>query len=239
MADDAIHRELLNSAIRKRQSGQKLTSKEQRALDRFKREQDQQLREEAYRTLPKKRWVQWSGRQHKVLADQASMYGIPLEGETIDLPRVARWIHDLLADHGRKILAGDAADEIWTGDSASPALERLREVQYEIKKRELAELDKTLVSRDTMRKMLTQGATILRSLGDTLQRQFGPDALDLLNDSLADFERAIEAFFEEQAQAEEAEPTNQGDEHGRQTTGGSAAAGGRSDRARRGHQKAD
>jgi hypothetical protein len=202
MADDATNRELLNAAIRKRQTGQKLTSKEQRALDRFKREQDEQQREIHYRTLPKKRWVQWSGRQHKVLAEQASTYGIPLEGETIDLPRVARWIHDLLADHGRKILAGDSAEEIWTGDTSSPALERLREVQYEIKKRELAELDKTLVARDAMRKMLTQGATILRGLGDTLQRQFGPDALDLLNDALADFDRSIEAFFEEQAAAE-------------------------------------
>jgi hypothetical protein len=203
MADDAQQRELLQRASRKRLAGQKLNQQEQRAIDRAKREHDEQLRTIHYRTLPKKQWVAWSGRQHKVLAEQAQRYGVPLEGETIDLPRVAKWLHDLLAEHGPRILSGDASEEIWTGDASSPALERLREVQYEIKKRELAELDKVLVSRDAMHKCLTQIVTILRAGGDTFQKQFGPDALDLLNDLIADCDRSVEAFFQQHQAADE------------------------------------
>src|SRR5262245_26952468 len=117
MVHDANNRELLASAAKKRLAGQKLSRDEQRALDRSKREHDEQLRELHYRTLPKKLWAQWSGRQHKTLDEQAKAYGLPIESATIDLPRVAKWLHDLLAEHGRRILAGDASEEIWSGDA--------------------------------------------------------------------------------------------------------------------------
>lgn len=206
MADDARQRELLQAAIRKRQAGQKLNRDEQRALDRAGRERDEQLRHEHYRTVPKKMWSLWSGRQHKVLAEQAITYGLPIDGPTIDLPRVVRWLHEMLATNGRKLLAGDAAEDIYSGgDASSPALERLREVQYEIKRRELAVLDGELVHRERTRKVWGQVATILRHVGETLERQFGSDALDLLSDGLADAERAVEAAFGDAEAAEETE----------------------------------
>lgn len=212
MADDARQRELLQAAIRKRQAGQKLNRDEQRAVDRANRERDEQLRHEHYRTIPKKLWSQWSGRQHKVLDEQAITYGLPIDGPSIDLPRVVRWLHEMLATNGRKLLAGDAAEDIYSGgDASSPALERLREVQYEIKRRELAVLDGELVHRERTRKVLGQIATILRHVGETLERQFGADALDLLNDGLADCERAVEAAFAESGASSEneAEPAKE------------------------------
>ncbi len=153
--------------------------------------------------VPKKLWVQWSGRQYKILDEQAQRYGIPVGGPSIDLAEVAVWIHDLLAAHGRRILAGDAATDIWDdmedggteSSPASPALERKREVEYQLRLRDLAERDGQLVSRERTRQGLALAAGIFKQFGDTLQRQFGADALDLWNDALNDWERAIEASF--------------------------------------------
>lgn len=148
--------------------------------------------------------MQWSGRQYKILDEQAQRYGIPVGDATINLAEVAVWIHDLLAAHGRRILAGDSASEIWDdlenpdredGGPSSPALERKREVEYQLRLRDLAERDGQLVSRDKVRTGLAAIVSILRHYGDQVQRQFGSDALDLLNDTLADAERTIEQQF--------------------------------------------
>ncbi len=55
-----------------------------------------------------------SGRQAKVLQEQAARYGIPFGGSTIDLPEVVRALHDFLANakyqlRGVKATAGAAA----------------------------------------------------------------------------------------------------------------------------------
>jgi hypothetical protein len=182
--------------------------RQQRAADRAAKLRDQELRREHYATLPKKLWCQWSGRQHKVINEQAMAYGVPLGEETINLPNVARWLHDMLATSGRKLLAGDASSEIWEGGTDSPALERKREVEYQLRLRDLAERDGTLVSRDKMRAALAQIAGILRHCGDQLQRQFGEDALDLFNETLNECERAVEQFFDGETTSGE---TNDGD----------------------------
>ncbi len=153
--------------------------------------------------IPKGLWAKWSGRQHKILDEQAQRYGIPLGEAEIDLAAVAVWIHDLLAAHGRRILAaqdGSAAEEIWEHENepASPALERKREVDYQLRLRDLLERDRVLVSKDKIRQGLAAGAGIFKQFGDTLQRQHGADALDLWNDTLADWERAIEQLFGDQ-----------------------------------------
>lgn len=161
--------------------------------------------------IPKKLWVQWSGRQYKILDEQAQRYGIPVGEAKIDLAAVAVWIHDLLAAHGRRILAGDSASEIWddleAGDEprefSSPALEKKREVEYQLRLRDLAERDGQLVSREHTRQGLALAAGIFKQFGDTLQRQFGSDALDLWNDALNDWERAIEAAFGNKGNAKE------------------------------------
>ena len=152
--------------------------------------------------LPKLLWVRWSGRDHRVLTDQARRYGLPVGGPTIDVAEVARWIHNLLAEYGRRILAGDAAADVESGGDDSPALQRKREVEFQLKLRDLAERDQVLVHREKIRQGLAAIAGVLRQFGDTLQRQHGPDALDLLNDALADCDRAVEAIFNTQGDAD-------------------------------------
>lgn len=194
MPDDRKLQELAAAAAKKKLRGEKLTREEVRALERVQQERDDQLRAMHYRTVPKKDWVAWSGRQHKILADQARLYGLPLEGKTIDLPAVVRWLHELLASKGRRLVEQDAA-----GDAATRAIDEKRQIETEIRKRELAELDGQLVSREATRLLWTSVAAILRRYGETVQRDYGPAAVEQWNDALSECERAVREFTGETA----------------------------------------
>jgi hypothetical protein len=188
-SDQQLHA-LAAAAAKKKLAGQKLSREEERALSRVQQEKDDQLRTLHYRTIPKKDWVAWSGRQHKILAEQERLYGLPLGGKTIDLPAVVRWLHNLLAEKGRR-LTDTASGE----DVSKRAIDAKREIETEIARRELAELDGNLVSREATRQMWTLAVvTRLRQLGDTLHRAYGPEALDLVNDALSDCERGVRDF---------------------------------------------
>ncbi|MEO8272226.1 MAG: hypothetical protein ABI557_21120, partial [Aureliella sp.] len=64
----------------------------------------------------------------------------------------------------------------------------------------LAKLDRRereaeLLPRDEVRQSLTKMAAILRLSGETLQRQYGPGACDILNEALDDIEHEIRRYF--------------------------------------------
>jgi hypothetical protein len=186
--DDA-HR-LLRSAIDKRARGERLTREESRALDRAKKEQDDRLRDQHYAAVPKRCWAKWSGRQQKVLNEQAARYGIPIAGATISLPAVALWLHEFLATHARRLAGVDADDPLLAGAS-SPALERYRLARA---KREELGYERDLgawLPRTEVHEGLELFAAILRPAIETLQRQFGPAAHALVDDALTE---AIHAF---------------------------------------------
>ena len=66
----------------------------------------------------------------------------------------------------------------------------------------LARLDRLerqgrLLPRDEVRKALGRIAAILRDAGDTLLRQFGSSAVEILHEALDDAQREIAAFFGE------------------------------------------
>lgn len=152
--------------------------------------------------VPKGAWVKWSGRHWKVLDEQAQRYGIPLLGEKVDLAAVAVWIHELLANKGRQILASDAAEEIWDDEQApaSPALERTREVKYQLMLRDLAERDGQLVSRAAAHQCFAAAAAIFKTYGDTVQKKYGADALDLWNQTLTGWQRAVDEVFAQEGE---------------------------------------
>ena len=104
--DDAI----LRSAISKEEAGEPLTREEDSVLRRAKRELEERTRWEYYATIPQKHWRQMSGRQAKVLQEQAVRYGIPFGGATVDLSAVVRLLHDFLRDNGRKLVKAEAVD---------------------------------------------------------------------------------------------------------------------------------
>jgi hypothetical protein len=171
---------------------QALSGPERQALKRHEREREERLRWQFYRSIPQKHWREMSGRQAKVLREQADRYGLPLGDATVNLPVLARALHDFLADNSTKLAQDD--DPLLQG-GGSPALERYREERAALARLDRLDRERELVPREAVRQALGRIAVILRSAGDTLGRQFGPSATDLLYEALDDAGREVERSF--------------------------------------------
>jgi IS4 transposase len=143
--------------------------------------------------IPQKHWREMSGRQTKVLNEQAARYGIPFGGATINLPAVVRALHDFLADNAAKLARED--DPLMQGNSASPALEAYRVERAALARLDRMERERLLVPRDDVRQALGRIAAILRNAGEALQRQCGPAGVDILFEALDDAQREIDRSF--------------------------------------------
>jgi hypothetical protein len=177
-------------------AGERPTAKEAAALRRHESEQEEIRRWQYYDAIPQKHWREMSGRQTKVLNEQAERYGIPFGGRTICLPRVVKAFHDFLAKNARKL--ADEDDPLLNSDVASPALERYREERAAMARLDRLEREGQLVARGDVREGLGRVAAIIRAAGDGLLQQFGPEAVELLNESLSDAEREIERLFSDE-----------------------------------------
>jgi len=194
-------RRLAESARAKLRTGGRPTKLEERALARVKREAEEQLREKLCRSIPKKLWREWSGRQHKTIGEQAARYGIPLGSATIDIAAVARWIHDFFAQHGKHLPTVD--DVLPAGTSQELKDEYTRQQIREKKaKADAAELDVAeregvLRHAAAFREMLGQLAAIRRRTAETVQRLFGPEPVRILNEGLEDEARLLGDYFDD------------------------------------------
>jgi phage terminase Nu1 subunit (DNA packaging protein) len=191
---DPADRELLSAARAKQQAGQKLTAAESAAMRRFLRQADGTNRWRVYSAIPKKDYVRLSGRQHKILDDQARRYDMPLLGPTIDLGQLARWLHDFLARHADKLAREESDDPLLAAGGG------IWREKYQKEKALLARLDRreregTLVDRERSHQTWLRVAGILRRCGEVLQRQYGPAALRLLNQALEDASREVASTF--------------------------------------------
>lgn len=190
-APDASDESIAQAADKYRR-GEKLNRQEKAALRRLVKAREEQQREEHYRTVPKKKWREWSGRQATILNEQAARYGIPIGSALIELPAVVRWLHDFLAANARKLAGIDHADPTIAGKQ-SEALERKRLADAQIAelryKRELGEW----ISRRKVHEGLAVFAGVLRQANETLQREFGREAHRILDEALDDAITALEA----------------------------------------------
>jgi len=189
---EQIDREVIADILTKRKLGQPITRGERGELRRWERARDEEARWAIYKSIPKRHWRAMSGRQDKVLNEQALRYGIPFGGATINLVEVARALHDFLAENHHKLNAVDGDDPL--SGPTTPALERYREEAWRIKRIERQRLQGTHISRETIHDAMNRLAGILRGLGDRLRRQHGNAAGELLDEALDDFERQVSAF---------------------------------------------
>ena len=102
-----LDKELAAAAYRKVMAGRTPTARERAALKRYEAEQEERRRWRYYRAIPQKHWRAMSGRQTKVLHEQAERYGIPFGGRTIRLPAVVRALHDFLAANAGRLASDD------------------------------------------------------------------------------------------------------------------------------------
>jgi hypothetical protein len=187
-----LDKELAAQAYKKVMSGAALTAKERAALKRFEKAKEEKLRWAYYATIPQKHWRRMSGRQTKVLNEQAALYGIPFCGPTIDLAAVARALHDFLAANAQKLAE---EDDLLRGEGGSPALERYREERAALARLDRLERERQLLPRDDVRQGLARIAAMLRGMGEALQRQFGLAAVELLEETLDDAQHEIDHWF--------------------------------------------
>jgi hypothetical protein len=183
------------AALEKQRRGEKPTREESGALRRFEKEREDQLRESHYHTIPKKLWREWSGRQDKVILEQADRYGFPmLRGADIDLePFVKRW-HDFLAENAKKLNGFDSDDPTLAG-VASPAMEQKRRLECQKLELLLERERGQVIDRHVVREAHNRIGALLRVAGEALLRQFGPAAQKILNDALDNCERETDRFL--------------------------------------------
>ena len=206
--DDAatrVDKDLIGRAYRKVANQEELSAQERSALRRFEKQREEKLRWAYYGSIPQKHWRQMSGRQTKVINEQAERYGIPFGGPSIDLPAVVRALHDFLATHAHKLTGDD--DPMLAGGS-SPALERYREERAALARLDRLERERLLVRRDEVREGLGRIAAIIRGAGEVLQREFGAAALEVLNDALDDAQSEIARCFGETDEPDPRDDTN-------------------------------
>jgi hypothetical protein len=184
MANDlSALQKLAAAANDKQKRGEKLTAKEKRHIERYLEAVDEEKRAGHYRTVPKKDFCALAARQHKLIDDAHRNYGAPVDGKEVDLFKFVRWVFDFLAENGRKLLRAEDGDDLLSGPE-TPELEKLRKVNRLIKEVEYGKLKTQVLDRSKVHEGLTRVAAIIRDCGDALQRRFGPDALDLLNQHL-------------------------------------------------------
>ena len=183
---------LATAALTKRRAGENLTREESRALRRVEGLNEERARWEYYQSVPKRHYVAMCGRAHQVINEQARRYGLPLRGKTVNLFTVLSAFHDLVARNARRLARTDGDDPM-SGES-SPALERWREEKYQLARLDRLEREGSLVGRDDIHEGLTRMAAILRRLGETMQRQYGRDAHQLVEEAIDDWEREIHSM---------------------------------------------
>lgn len=188
-----LDKEAAARAYRKVMQGEQPTARDRAALARYEKQQEEQRRWQYYASIPQKHWRQMSGRQTKVLSEQAQRYGLPFGGRTISLPDVVRALHDFLAANARKL--ADDEDDLLHSETASPALERYREERALLARLDRLEREGQLVPRDSVREGLGQVAALLRAAGESLQRECGPEAVRILDEALDDAGRKIARLF--------------------------------------------
>lgn len=181
-------KQLAAAALEKTRAGKRPSKAESRALDRVRKEAEEQRRNQAIREVPKKDFAAMLGRQQKTINEWVGRYGMPAMGITIDLAAVLAWLGNFLVDNSQRL---NAADE--TGVD-SPALEQQREEQAKILRIKRKTLELSLVPRGDIHAALTNIAAIIRSAGEQLEKHHGPDARAILDEALDDADREIDSL---------------------------------------------
>lgn len=146
--------------------------------------QDLDLRWQHYQSIPKKDWVQMSGRQNKVIDEQGKRYGLPIDGPTINLPDFVRAFHDFLSVHARR-LARQIGAVTEDGESDEPTIGDLMAEEKLLRERIRRKAEeKSYYPRDVVHAIFGEAATILRQAGELLQRKYGVEAHEILDQAI-------------------------------------------------------
>lgn len=177
---------LAAAAVRKEKAGQRPTPAESAALRRVVARREENQRWAHYRSIPQRHWKQMSGRQTKVLNEQAQRYGIPFGGPEVNLEDVVRALHDFLAENAAR-LASTEVQAVTAEQQAQLADLKIKRLEAQHRK-EIGEF----VDRQDIETGLAFFAEAIRSAAKRVEKQFGANAKQILDDALDDAVRGIE-----------------------------------------------
>lgn len=189
---EQIDQDLARKAIEARRRGERPKAAELAALRRVEKAREEATRWAYYDSIPRNHYEQLSGRQRKVLNEQAVRYGLPIGAKIVKLSELLPAFHAFFAKHGRRIL--DCIDDPLLGGGDSPALERYRNEKAILAKLERQEKQRRLLPRDLIHEALMRTASILRKTGELLHKNHGPDAGRLLAEALEDCQREFDSL---------------------------------------------
>ncbi|MBL4701789.1 MAG: hypothetical protein JKX85_11095 [Phycisphaeraceae bacterium] len=198
---DAIELKLVARAMAKVKTGKIPTGQERSALKRHESKIEEERRWQHYATIPQKHWREMSGRQAKVLQEQAERYGIPFGSAVVCLPDVVKALHDFFSTNAKRLARPDIPEGIdpndpdamvWAGD-ADPGswLDRVRRATALQKELEYEKSKKQVVPREDIHEAFTRIAGLIESAGEKLRRRYGNDAVDAISEVLDGLEIEI------------------------------------------------
>jgi hypothetical protein len=147
-------------------------------------------REDALLNLPKGIYCKLSGRQQKVVDEQAVRYGLAIDGSKIDLYQVLKKFHDILAEWGPTINELQGAEGSLRTEKLRREIEllerRSKSIEIDIKNKQ-----DEFIDRNTLRVRMEWLANKLRTVSERLGKRFGADAQVLLNHALSQIEEEL------------------------------------------------
>lgn len=138
----------------------------------------------------------------KTVSEWRSRPGFPVEADgTYDVWAVSVWWHkqQALASKSRAV---PIPSEMDGGEGDSPWLERYREARTHRENLKLETERRNLLPRELVHDTLMQMASIIRGVGETLQRQFGEGAYSLLETRLDEADSLISVIFGDDSDAD-------------------------------------
>jgi len=189
-----MDRELAIAALEKRKRGEQPSTKELAALRRVDKAREEMTRWQYYAAIPKRHWVQMSGRQVKVINEQAARYKLPIGEKTINLPAFVRAVHDFLAGNARALARQVIEDDpMLASGGDSPEMRRYRAAKASLAELDLDERRQTLLPRERVHQALFRWGTLIRRMGERLTKRYGPEIAGDINDTLAACARVIDS----------------------------------------------
>lgn len=178
MADEYDRTERAIEAALAEHRAEKLTGRQRSDLEWWRRQQSDESVRQVFRALPKKLYCELSGRQPKVINEQASRYGLPLSGSTLDLFEVIAAFHNFLAVNAKKF----GKDEVFSL-KANEELANLRR-KGQLLEIELQERNSQWVSRIEVQSGLAWLVGRLQTAAESIGVAAGKESQKLFNDLL-------------------------------------------------------
>jgi len=135
--------------------------------------------ERAARELPKKYYVDMSGRQHVVLDRQARKWGFPVDQATIDLYEVIKTFHDFVADN--HLVLQQARDKSETHSAKKLVETKMLETKIKLADLEYQERAGKLVDRQAVKNAFAWLSQQFKEMSEQVGRAHGPGPQEKIN----------------------------------------------------------